>query len=187
LTQELRPDRDAIGKTAEERFQEIRRHFLDALRDAGISRSELYDRPKPGASREPTEEELVRRYAERFAVSVNEICIGIQRAFVLARESGGPGVPQNHLRFQESGGPGWPGPNTGPGLRDSARASGIRISESRTVLRDSGRSCGVVTSFRYCVPQIERRIAELREARIGAGPEFAAGSKVNWEKVKRKP
>jgi hypothetical protein len=144
MTAELRPDpsvslrtsRDAIGKTAEERFAEIRRHFLGMLREAGISRSELYDRPKPGASREPTEEELVRRYAERFAVSVNEICIGIQRAFVLARESGGPGV---------------------------------------------------VTSFRYCVPQIERRIAELREARVGAGPQFAAGSKVNWSKVKSKP
>ncbi len=135
-THALRPDRDAIGKTAEERFAEIRRHFLELLRDAGISRSELYDRPKPGASREPTEEELVRRYAERFTVSVNEIYIGITRAFILARESGGPGV---------------------------------------------------VTSFRYCVPQIERRIAELREARVGAGPQFAAGSKVNWEKVKRRP
>jgi hypothetical protein len=136
MTGELRPDRDAIGKTAEERFAEIRRHFLEMLSNVGISRSELYDHPKAGGAREPTEEELVRRYAELFAVSVNEICIGIARAFVLARESGGPGV---------------------------------------------------VTSFRYCVPQIERRIAELREARVGAGPQFAPGTGVNWEKVKRKP
>lgn len=58
--------RDAIGKTAEERFEEIRRMFLDMLALSGVSRTYLYSRPKPGDAREPTEEEVVRSGRKRF-------------------------------------------------------------------------------------------------------------------------
>ncbi len=75
-----RPLRDATGKSADERFAAIRAFFLAQLALHGMTR-DLYSRPKPGDSREPTEEELVRRDAEDLNVSVNDICIGIQRAF----------------------------------------------------------------------------------------------------------
>ena len=55
---------DAIGKTSEERFREVRAYFFELLSAHGQSRRELYSRPKPGDSREPTEEEVVRRWAE---------------------------------------------------------------------------------------------------------------------------
>lgn len=79
---------DAIGKTPDERFAEIRRYFLDSLELAGQSRRELYYRPKPGDAREPTEEEVVRRWANMVQVPVNDIFIGIQRAFATAPEQG---------------------------------------------------------------------------------------------------
>src|SRR4051812_17586493 len=108
-----RVNSDATGKTADERFVEIRACFLELLSAAGHSRGDLYSRPKLGDSREPTEAEIVHRWAERYEVSVNDICIGIQRAF----------------------------------------AQGA-----------------LVTSFRYCVPQIIQRVRELRESRAGLGP-----------------
>jgi hypothetical protein len=82
------PDRDAIGKTAEERFEEIERHFFELLEASGVSRrpQAFYIRPKPGDAREPTEGEVVRRWAETLHISVNDICIGIQRAFTTAAE-----------------------------------------------------------------------------------------------------
>lgn len=104
---------DATGKTGDERFVEIRGVFLELLAASGQSRAELYARPKFGDSREPTETEIVRRWAETFEVSVNDICIGMQRAF-------------------------------------------------------AGNA--VVTSFRYCVPQIILRVKELRDSRVGLGP-----------------
>ncbi len=83
---------DATGKNAEQRFVELRRYFLDCLAFAGVTRQatglELYYQPKPGEVREPTEEELVRRWAQTLAVPVNEIYIGIQRAFALKAEMG---------------------------------------------------------------------------------------------------
>jgi hypothetical protein len=112
--------RDAIGKPSEERFREIRDYFLENLRLYGSSRTSLYDRPKPGDAREPTEEEMVRKWAECFEISVNDIRIGIDRAF------------------------------------SGAAARGV-----------------VVTSFRYCVPQIVARVHEVRANRasqIGQGP-----------------
>ena len=78
---------DVIGKPVEERFAEIARYFLESLACNGIRR-ELYSRPKPGDAREPTEEEVVRRWAAQVHVSVNDICIGIQRAFMAAADSG---------------------------------------------------------------------------------------------------
>lgn len=109
-----RAERDAIGKTADERFAEIRRYFLEMLALHGSARMELYYRPKPGDSREPTEEDVVRHWAQQLGVPVNDICIGMHRAFAAALE-----------RRQ------------------------------------------VVTSFRYCVPHIITRLAELKEARVG--------------------
>ena len=79
---------DATGKTAEQRFAEIRKYFLEMLAFSGSSRAELYSRPKPGEAREPTEEEIVRRWAQAIHVSVNDICIGIQRAFMGAADRG---------------------------------------------------------------------------------------------------
>ncbi len=107
-------EQDRNGKSAEQRFAEIRGYFLACMEAAGHARTELYYRPKPGDAREPTEEELVRRWAGTFAVPVNDILIGIARAFKLAAERG-----------------------------------------------------QVVTSFRYCVPHILNRFAEMRESRVG--------------------
>lgn len=106
--------KDAAGKSAEERFAEIRSFFLAKLEEAGHSRRELYNRPKPGDAREPTEEEVVRRFAEILLIPVNDICMGIQRAFEFAECHG-----------------------------------------------------GVVSSFRYCVPQIQARLREVKDARVG--------------------
>jgi hypothetical protein len=110
------PNDDATGKNAEQRFVELRKYFLDCLVIGGQGRKELYFRPKPGEAREPTEEELVRKWAQTLAVPVNEICIGIQRAFALKAEMG-----------------------------------------------------QAVVNFRECVPQIQRRMSELREARAKEG------------------
>lgn len=71
---------DATGKTVDERFELIRRYFLELSAEQGVTR-DLYYRPKPGDSREPTEAELVRRDAENLSLSVNDIAIAIQRAF----------------------------------------------------------------------------------------------------------
>ncbi|HLZ92950.1 MAG TPA: hypothetical protein VKQ28_14650 [Candidatus Acidoferrum sp.] len=106
-------DRDK--KTAQERFAEIRKFFLAWLEDSGHARTELYYRPKPGDSREPTEEEIVRRWAADLRIPLNDILIGVQRAFEGAAERG-----------------------------------------------------AVVTSFRYCVPQIVSRIQEMRGSRVGS-------------------
>lgn len=108
---------DATGKNAEQRFREIREYFLEMLKLAGVSRSDLYHRPKLGEAREPTEEEVVRRWAENLRVPVNDIFMGIQRAFLAAIDRG-----------------------------------------------------QVVTSFRYCAPQIIARLNEVREARAGQWP-----------------
>ncbi len=110
-------EQDRAGKSAEQRFAEIREYFLACMEDAGHARKELYHRPKPGDAREPTEEELVRRWAGTLAVPVNDILIGIERAFVMAANRG-----------------------------------------------------QVVTSFRYCVPHILNRFAEMREMRVGEPP-----------------
>lgn len=72
----------------EARFAGIRAYFLECLKLAGNGRTELYYRPKPGDAREPTEEEVVRRWAELEAVAVNDICAGIMRAFAHAAEHG---------------------------------------------------------------------------------------------------
>jgi hypothetical protein len=80
----LKAHSDATGKNADQRFVEIRRYFLDCLMVSGRGRKELYFQGKQGDAREPTEEELVRRWAYRFDVPVNDICIGIQRAFAAA-------------------------------------------------------------------------------------------------------
>ncbi len=118
----MRPGFDAIGKTAEDHFEEIRRYFLECLKLSGLSRSELYYRPKPGDAREPTEFEQVRKWAQVLEVSVNDICTGICRAF------------------------------------DGAAARGHNV-----------------TSFRYCEPQIQARLTEMRESRVGLGPEVRRG------------
>jgi hypothetical protein len=105
---------DKAGKNSQERFLAIRRCFLECLEISGHSRTELYYRPKPGDLREPTEEEVVRRWAEFVDVPVNDILIGIARAFLAAGDSG-----------------------------------------------------KIVTSFRYCVPHIQARLNEMRDARVG--------------------
>ncbi len=115
---------DKTGKTADQRFLEIRAYFLEHMALSGQSRTTLYFKPPAGAP--PgymTETAIVRHWAEQMVVSVNDICIGIQRAFDQAR---------NDAKF--------------------------------------------VTSFRYVQPHIVRRWNELREARVGAGPEFHWGS-----------
>lgn len=78
--------KDAIGKTPDERFAEIRAYFFEHMKMAGGSRTELYSRPKPGESREPTEEEVVMRFARTVSVTVNDIQIGIARAFAAAAD-----------------------------------------------------------------------------------------------------
>lgn len=80
--------RDAKEKSTQERFAEIRQFFLAKLEESGQSRTELYYRPKPGDAREPTEEEIVRRWAARTALSIEWICAGIHNAFVTAGERG---------------------------------------------------------------------------------------------------
>ena len=79
---------DAIGKSPAERFLEIRREFLSLMAAHGHTRAELYSRTKPGEAREPTEEDLIRRWAEALSVSVNDIAIGIQRGFMAAAAQG---------------------------------------------------------------------------------------------------
>jgi hypothetical protein len=78
--------RDATGKNAEDRFAAIRAEFFRRLGATGQSRTDFYHRPKPGDQLEPTEEEVARRWAARMEVSVNDICIGIQRAFMAAAD-----------------------------------------------------------------------------------------------------
>ncbi len=80
--------RDAAGKTTEERFTEIRAHFLECLKLGGISRTDLYYRPKQGDAREPTEQEVVWKWADTHAVPVNDILVGITRAFEFASGRG---------------------------------------------------------------------------------------------------
>ncbi len=84
----MNDQRDAKAMNAEQRFAEIRAHFLACLKLSGVSRTELYCRPKPGDSREPTEEEVVRQWATELSVPVNDILIGISRAFDRACERG---------------------------------------------------------------------------------------------------
>jgi len=79
---------DKQGKDAQERFTEIRAHFLECLKFAGVSRTELYYRPKPGDAREPTEEEIVRKWAAALEVPLNDILAGITRAFDVAGRRG---------------------------------------------------------------------------------------------------
>jgi len=55
---------------------------------AGHARTELYYRTKMGDAREPTEEELVRRWAGALHVPVQAIEAGIQRGFDKAEELG---------------------------------------------------------------------------------------------------
>jgi hypothetical protein len=117
-------DKDANGLRAEERFTRIRDYFFECMRFAGQSRPELYHRPKPGEAREPTEEEVVRRWADRLDVELRHVLIGINRAFVAAAERG-----------------------------------------------------DIVASFRYCVPQIVKRLSETRETSVGEGPRIAGGSR----------
>ena len=81
-------ERDRNGKSAEERFAEIREFFLDKMRESGQSRAELYYRPKLGDAREPTEEEIVRRWAARTDIPASWICLGIQTAFETAAKLG---------------------------------------------------------------------------------------------------
>jgi len=80
--------RDSKGKSVEERFAAIREYFLASMKMAGHGRTELYYRPKAGDAREPTEEELVRRWAGAVAVSVEAIEAGVQRGFEKAAELG---------------------------------------------------------------------------------------------------
>lgn len=106
-------DRD--GKNAQQRFEEIRTFFLAWLEGSGHARTELYYRPKPGEAREPTEEEIVKKWAAELRVPLNDILIGIQRAF-----------------------------------------EGAAAAQK------------VVTSFRWCVPQIVNRQVEMKESRVGS-------------------
>jgi hypothetical protein len=86
MRSELDQDRD--GKNENERFAAIRDFFLESLKAYGNPRTELYYRPKPGDAREPTEEEIVRHWAAELRVRLNDILIGIERAFTLASERG---------------------------------------------------------------------------------------------------
>jgi len=80
--------KDLTGKDAHQRFAEIRGFFLERLGQSGQARAELYFRAKPGDAREPTEEEVVRKWSEKTWVSVNDIYIGIHRAFEAATKCG---------------------------------------------------------------------------------------------------
>lgn len=85
----MRPEgKDRDGNTATERFAAIRAYFLQCLECAGHARQELYYRPKPGDAREPTEEEVVRRWANWLEVPLNDVLVGIQRGFMAAAERG---------------------------------------------------------------------------------------------------
>lgn len=112
----MRDQVDREGKNEQERFVKIREFFLASLEAYGNPRKELYHKPKPGDAREPTEEEVVRRWAGELRVPLNDILVGIQRAFQSAAERG-----------------------------------------------------AVVTSFRYCVPQVMNRQIEMKESRVGSG------------------
>jgi phage FluMu gp28-like protein len=84
-----RANKDATGKTAAERFEAIRKEFLDLLGASGHARTELYCRPRTGEKAQlPTELEQVRSWAAHLEFSVNDIAIGIQRAFQHAAASG---------------------------------------------------------------------------------------------------
>jgi len=74
--------RDAIGKTVDERFAEIRDEFLGLLMATGHARTTLYS--ERTSNHAFSEEEVVRHWAGLVAVPVNDICIGIQRAFAEA-------------------------------------------------------------------------------------------------------
>jgi hypothetical protein len=76
------------AEEVQQRFAEIREYFLDYLKDFGQPRAELYFRPKPGDAREPTEEELVRRWAQIVNVPLEQIRIGILQAFMEAAGKG---------------------------------------------------------------------------------------------------
>lgn len=79
---------DRSGKNPEERFLELRAFFLEQMKLSGQSRTELYYRPKLGDAREPTEEEVVRRWADRLDIPTSWICLGIQTAFETAAKLG---------------------------------------------------------------------------------------------------
>src|ERR1700730_3003473 len=104
-------ERDRDGENEQERFVRIRKYFLAWLEEAGHTRTERYNSPKFGKC-EPTEQDVVRSWAKEVRVPVNDILIGIDRAFTGAAERG-----------------------------------------------------AVVTSFRYCVPQIVGRLNEMRGSR----------------------
>jgi len=80
---------DATGKNAGQRYAEVRRYFLEMLGLSGHIRTELYYRPRTGPHKGlPTEQQLVRGWAESLEIPVNDICIGIQRAFQQAQANG---------------------------------------------------------------------------------------------------
>jgi len=79
---------DRNGLSIARRFELIRGYFLARLAASGVTR-ELYNRPKLGDAREPTEEELVRRFAEYTHIPLQDIEDGIERAFAVAGERGG--------------------------------------------------------------------------------------------------
>jgi len=83
-----RPYHDATGKNADERFAALRNYFFELLAAFGGSRKFLYAQPKPGDAREPTEEELVRKWAEHLEVPVNTIMQGMVAGFNAAAERG---------------------------------------------------------------------------------------------------
>ena len=78
-------DRAAV---TESRFAEIRKFFLDCLRESGHGRTELYAMRRPAKPREKSEEERVREWGACPAVPVGDICVGIARAFEVARDAG---------------------------------------------------------------------------------------------------
>ena len=83
-----RPYNDATGKNADERFAMLRAYFFELLQLYGIRRKFLYAQPKPGDAREPTEEELVRKWAAHLEVPVNTIMQGMVAGFNVAAERG---------------------------------------------------------------------------------------------------
>jgi len=97
--------RDAIGKSVEERFLEIRDEFLGLLMATGHARTTLYT--ERTSNHAFSEEEVVRHWAGLVAVRVNDICIGIQSAFVEAGKRSAMVtsfrycVPHIHARINE--------------------------------------------------------------------------------------
>ena len=93
--------RDAIGKTVEERFAEIRGEFLGLLMATGHARTALYT--ERTSNHAFSEEEVVRHWAQLVAVPVNDIFIGIQRAFATGKvvTSFRFCVPHIHARINE--------------------------------------------------------------------------------------